>query len=491
MNSKKLNHPDSAIKQAATKALRRLRLELLEGRSLLAGDLLSCSVTDVEQMEAAFEAATLETFAFQSESGESELRWTAGLESSRSGLTQLRESHWDSLESLDPEERKRQRDTLLDIGSLRAEGEESPNSSESGPRVGARMTPRSFAISPPSSIAGPQVPTPSIGGVSLDGEAKTPTQTPNNDHSSTGGSYSRDTDYTFPPSSGISTPTQSESLTPDNRDAPLSSLNLRAFGSVAEDVSAMRIESTSLIGETIESQFDASLFAPSLASETLEDPTSRSEAYPSRTVPAKYVPQYQSENPSALPSNRDTVFGHLFSNQDSAQLRELDSLLKSLTVPTEAVQQGDQTGGTFGELESERNLTPSRTVQANTHPEPFAGQWKLSDDGMMSLDLPSDLLPTEPSGNDERLTAWNSPIGIYRPDSLGVAQGGTAVQRDETKSEDQRGNSFASQVASEFVTEGLRPIIAATSVALGAILFGHRKQKQRDAELRLSHQKLQ
>ena len=117
----------------------------------------------------------------------------------------------------------------------------------------------------------------------------------------------------------------------------------------------------------------------------------------------------------------------------------------------------------------------------------------LQEGGMIALDLPEDLLldGITVDGEKDQASAWTSHVGIYREHEMNSAKAGrassfamgNALAERKLRSEVEKGEDVAS---SRF-----RPIAAATSVAFGAIFIGLRRQRDKERELAEANRKLQ
>lgn len=113
--------------------------------------------------------------------------------------------------------------------------------------------------------------------------------------------------------------------------------------------------------------------------------------------------------------------------------------------------------------------------------------------GMIALNLPQDLLIDDQSFGTEKdqATAWTSRVGIYRDHEMNSARGGAAAQTGPANTALASLLNSEQQKSDEVADSRLRPIAAATSVAFGAIYIGMKRQRDKERELDKANRKLQ
>lgn len=186
----------------------------------------------------------------------------------------------------------------------------------------------------------------------------------------------------------------------------------------------------------------------------------------------------------------ESAWLHLFS--DSAkqeQVAELDELLETL-----AQDNASESSGSLPSLTDDgRQWQPGSFL----HPaeraaivDQLSGREEM--DGMIAMDLPGDLLlqQNELLDREPGSAAWTARVGIYRPHGMAAAHGGAAVVSRPVNATRSNANSENELQADEAIVARLRPVIAATSAAFGAIFIGLRKQRHKLRDQLLNSQKL-
>lgn len=194
---------------------------------------------------------------------------------------------------------------------------------------------------------------------------------------------------------------------------------------------------------------------------------------------------------SAL-AGRDLLFEQLSIREETSQnLRDLTDLLESLAKSNVKSEQSV----TLIPNSGTDSIAPSNSGDAEEAAlNRIRRQQDAEFDGMMALDVPADLLPVNELGdeNEESVAAWTSPIGIYRPGQVGIAQAGAALsQTFANTSTTKRDIAQREQASEDWIVATARPWLATTSAAFGAIFIGLRRQKARDEQVRRDLEKLQ
>ncbi len=136
-------------------------------------------------------------------------------------------------------------------------------------------------------------------------------------------------------------------------------------------------------------------------------------------------------------------------------------------------------------------LTQAWSVSQNPVGSPSQAAWQeaagnlsrtLPIDGMIALELPDDLLIANSQLWDldlrDQSAAWTARIGLYRAHELASAGAGTASLRGPTNLPSAVDLSQREQLGDSIVASRLRPIVAATSVAFGAIFIRFRQRRR-------------
>lgn len=113
--------------------------------------------------------------------------------------------------------------------------------------------------------------------------------------------------------------------------------------------------------------------------------------------------------------------------------------------------------------------------------------------GMIALDLPQDLLMSDSSldGEKDQVDAWTSRVALYREHEMVAAKGGSAAHNAAANSTFNNSLNASRKQGDDVADSRFRPIAAATSVAFGAIFIGMKRQRDRERELNAANQKLQ
>ncbi|MEM8733808.1 MAG: hypothetical protein AAGG44_06290 [Planctomycetota bacterium] len=113
-----------------------------------------------------------------------------------------------------------------------------------------------------------------------------------------------------------------------------------------------------------------------------------------------------------------------------------------------------------------------------------------TDDGMMALDLSEQLLPTVyASSNDLAAnSAWDQPLAMTRGQGYEIA--GLAARRSLAESSRSAAQTDSAAPVDADTLDRLRPVIAIASAAVGAVFLGHRRQKEADEKRRANNDPL-
>lgn len=169
---------------------------------------------------------------------------------------------------------------------------------------------------------------------------------------------------------------------------------------------------------------------------------------------------------------------------------ELDDLLQSLADEQLVDEQlADEQLATIEETEvvdQTADADDARQTERNEQGLMHAG-------GMIALDLPHDLL----LGDWERMSedineagAWTSRVGMYRAHEVVSARGGVAANHASANGAKGLEIRETEVKNDDIVNSRFRPIAAVTSAAFGAIVIGLRKQRDRVREQYESNRKL-
>lgn len=180
----------------------------------------------------------------------------------------------------------------------------------------------------------------------------------------------------------------------------------------------------------------------------------------------------------------------LFSDSAKEQeVAELDELLETLA-------QENASGGEVAQPSSADD-GPKFGLDSSVHPAERAAIVDLMSDrgefdGMIAMDLPDDLLVRENEwlGRESGSDAWTVRVGIYRPHVMEAARGAAAVASRPINAPRSNAISETELQGDEAIVARLRPVIAATSAAFGAIFIGLRKQRRKLRDQQLNSQKL-
>lgn len=194
---------------------------------------------------------------------------------------------------------------------------------------------------------------------------------------------------------------------------------------------------------------------------------------------------------------RGAAFEHLFSDGEQiSQLRELDELIDWLSV-----EANNDVGTTASGLLQRARAAAVNNSLTTADYDAFdraldaeqLSEMLKHEGGMIALQLPDDLLPSRSDALKEdsaQIAAWTADIGVYRDSELPLANGAKAVVQQPTNASRAADLTAREEVSEEIVAFRLRPILAATSVALGTIFIGFRRQKQHDLQVQQSFEKL-
>lgn len=165
-------------------------------------------------------------------------------------------------------------------------------------------------------------------------------------------------------------------------------------------------------------------------------------------------------------------------------MQDLDQLLDSLS---DEHRMGQRAANGVGSSAAGELPSVNPPVESHAGPEDDVQSRRLLDPsvrgGMIAMQLPEDLLPGESGllaeNAHERSETWTARVGLYRSHEMSVANGARAVVAHPANVGQAWELRSMEAKAEETVVSRLRPIVAATSAAFGVIFIGLRRHQRK------------